>query len=67
MADQNPTSTGRSPKQRIARRVLEIITAAAFLVAVLYWPTTNTGRVYLVMAAVVFFVGLKVLFKWPSV
>jgi len=43
-----------------------MVTAAAFLLAVLYWPTTNTGRVYLATAAVVWFVGLKLLLKWPS-
>lgn len=52
---------------RIARRVLELITAAAFLLAILYWPTTNTGRLILMAAVVVWFVGLKFLFKWPSV
>jgi hypothetical protein len=58
----------RSPKaKRIARRVLEIITAAVFLLAILYWPTANTVRLILIAAVVVWFVGLKFLFKWPSV
>ncbi len=58
----------RSPKaKRIARRVLELISAAAFLLAILYWPTTNTGRLILIAAVVVWFVGLKFLFKWPSI
>jgi hypothetical protein len=58
----------RSPKaKRIARRALELITAAAFLLAILYWPTTNTGHLILIAAVVVWFVGLKFLFKWPSV
>jgi len=53
--------------KRFARRILELITAAAFLIAIFYWPSTNTGRLILVAAAVTWFVGLKFLFKWPSV
>lgn len=53
--------------KRFARRILELITATAFLIAILYWPSTNTGRLILIAAAVVWFVGLKFLFKWPSV
>jgi hypothetical protein len=68
MADPESSNAHRSPNvKRFARRILELITAAAFLIAILYWPTTNTGRLILVAAAVVWFVGLKFLFKWPSV
>jgi hypothetical protein len=45
----------------------ELITAAALLLVILYWPTTNTGRLILIAAAVVWFVDLRFLFKWPSV
>lgn len=62
------TDARRSPKgKRLARRILELITAAAFLVVILYWPTTNTGRLILIAVGVVWLVGLKFLFKWPSV
>jgi hypothetical protein len=71
MADPESSNAQRSPNvKRCARRILELITAAAFLIAILsilYSPTTNTGRLILVAAAVVWFVGLKFLFKWPSV
>jgi hypothetical protein len=66
-SDSEASITGGSSKaKRITRRILEIITAAAFLVTVLYWPTTNTGRVYELAAVVVGLVGLKLLGKWPS-
>jgi hypothetical protein len=68
MADPQASNAHRSPNvKRLARRLLELITAAAFLIAILYWPTTNTRRLILVAAAVVWFVGLNFLFKWPSV
>jgi hypothetical protein len=35
----------------LARRILELITAAAFLVVILYWSTTNTGRLILIALA----------------
>jgi len=53
--------------KRFARRILELITAAALLIAILYWPSTNTGRLILIATVVMSFVGLKFLFKWPSV
>jgi hypothetical protein len=63
MTDSERTNP-RSPKaKRIARRVLEIITAVVFLLAILYWPTANTVRLILIAAVVVWFVGLKFLFK----
>jgi hypothetical protein len=58
----------RSPiVRRFPRRALELITAAAFLIAIFYWPSTNIGRLILVAAAVAWFAGLKFLFKWPSI
>lgn len=67
MADQESNSILRTLKaKRAARRVLEIITAIAFLLVVLYWPRTNTGRLYLIAAVVVVFVGLSLLRKWSS-
>ena len=68
MTDPETSNEHRSPiVKRFARRILELITAAVFLIAILYWPSTNTGRLILIAAVVVWFVGLKFLFKWPSV
>jgi hypothetical protein len=53
--------------KRVARRVLEIITAIALVLAALYWPSTNAGRLYLVALVVVLFVGVSLFRKWPSV
>ncbi len=67
MTEFEPGRTPRSSKsKRVARKIAEIITAFALLVAILYWPTTNEGRVYLIAAGVVWFVGLVLLSKWPS-
>jgi hypothetical protein len=68
MTESESTDARRSPRsKRFARRVLEIITAAAFLLAIFYWPTTNTGRLILIAAGVVWLVGLRFLSKWPSI
>lgn len=68
MTELESTEGRRTDKaKRFARRILELITAAAFLLAILYWPTTNSGRLILVATAAGWFVGLKFLFKWPSV
>jgi hypothetical protein len=68
MANPETSNANRSMSvKRFARRILELLTAAAFLIAIFYWPSTNTGRLILVAAAVVWLVGLKFLFKWPSV
>ena len=62
------TDVRRSQKaKRLARRILELVTAAAFLAVILYWPTTNPGRLIFIAVAVIWFVGLKFLFKWPSI
>lgn len=53
--------------KRIARRALELIAAAGFVVVAPYWPTTNEGRVVLIGALLLFFIGLKFLSKWQSV
>jgi hypothetical protein len=67
MAEQDSGGTFRQTKAgRITRRVVEFVTAAALLGAALYFPTTNTGRVYLGALAVVFFICLLLLRKWPS-
>ena len=60
--------SNNAPK-RPGRRIVELITAAAFLVTILaiLLPDSNTGRMILVAAAAVCLVGLKLLFKWPSV
>jgi hypothetical protein len=68
MTDLESTDARRSPRaKRAARGILELITAAAFVLAILYWPSTNAGRLILVGIIVVWFIGLKFLFKWPSV
>jgi uncharacterized membrane protein YqjE len=68
MTDQKSSSVLRTLKaKRVARRILEIITAITLLGVALYWPSTNTGRLYLVALVVVLFVGLSLLRKWPSV
>jgi len=68
MVDSESAHARESHKpKRIARRVLELITAAALLLAALYWPTTNAGRLILIGAVLPYFIGLKFLSKWPSV
>ena len=68
MTERGSTDVRPKPKvKHIARRIFELITAAALLLAILYWPTTNTGRVILIGAGVLWFVGLIVLSKWSSV
>lgn len=57
-----PKPEGKS----VARRILELFAAAAVLLVILYWPTTNTGRLILIAAGVVCLVALKFLIKWPS-
>jgi hypothetical protein len=72
-SDENMTQLESSDERRttrtkrVARRIFEFITAAGFLLVILYWPTTNIGRLILIAAAVVWLVGLRFLFKWPSV
>jgi len=68
MVDSDSAHARESLKaKRIARRVLELITAATFLLAALYWPTTNPRRLILIGAVLLYFIGLKFLSKWPSV
>jgi hypothetical protein len=46
----NVSDARASPKvKRLARRTAELITAAAILAVILYWPTTNTGRLILIV------------------
>jgi hypothetical protein len=66
MTDSCSTNPGSSKAKRILRRVFEFVTAAILLLAILYWPTTNMGRLFLIAAVVVCLVGLKFLSKWPS-
>ena len=44
---------------------MELVAGAALLGVALYFPTTNTGRVYLGALVVVFFVCLLLFRKWP--
>jgi hypothetical protein len=68
MTDQESDSPLHNLKtKRVPRRILEIITAIAFVGVVLYWPSTQTGRLCLVALGVVVLVGLWLLRKWPSV
>jgi hypothetical protein len=44
-----------------------MVTAAALLVAIFYWPHTNGGRIVLIAAAVIGFFCFSRLSKWPSI
>lgn len=67
MAAPEPGGTLRQRKMTgMARRVVELVTAAALLGAAFYFPTTNAGRVYLIALVVAVFLGLALLHKWPS-
>ena len=55
-----------SRRARAVRRLVEVAAAAAFLAALVYWPSTSFGRVGLVAIAAVLFIGLWLLSKWPS-
>ena len=65
MTDQESSSARKW--KHVSRRVLEALTAAALLAVALYWPSTTTGRLYLVILVAVLLVGLSLLRKWPSV
>jgi len=68
MTDQGSNGKSqRSPTERFARRLLEMVAAAVFLVAIFYWPHTNGGRIVLIAAAVIVFVCASRLSKWPSI
>jgi hypothetical protein len=68
MADLELSSVNKTSKRtRIIRRVVELVTAAALLFIVLYWPRTHSGLLLLGAVAVIWFLGLRLLFKWPSV
>jgi hypothetical protein len=67
MTDRESSSTPRTRTgKRVVRRIFEIITAAALLLAIFYWPTTNAGRIYLFAVVLVALLGIKLLSKWPS-
>lgn len=73
MTEQDPGGTLHQTKaNRIARRLVELVAGAALVGMALYelWtlfsPTTNIGLVGLGALAVVFFVCVLVLKKWPS-
>ncbi len=48
------------------RRLVELVTAVALIAVAVYFPSTNTGRAYLLAVAVVFFAGCYLLSKWLS-
>jgi hypothetical protein len=50
--------------RRAVRRVLELVVAIALLVFI-FSPGTHTGLRYVMAAAVVLFLFLSVLRKWP--
>jgi hypothetical protein len=66
MTGPEPSTNRSSKRRRILRRILEIITGAALMVAIFSWPRTRPGLVYLYVAAIVAFVGVNLLRKWPS-
>ncbi len=50
----------------MARRIVELVTAALLVAVSLYFPTTNWGRASLVGLVIALFVGLIVLSRWHS-
>jgi len=61
-----PKSAGKSLSKRVARRIVELLTAAA-LIIVAVWPTKIGHLWLLVLVVSVFFAGLLLLSKWPSI
>ena len=66
METREPNAARRKGNRPRIRRIVELATAAALIAMALYFPTTNTGRAYLLVLVVLFFAGCLLLSKWPS-